>query len=39
LISKDVEGPDGCKTGQEVVNCVAFLPIVINNPPEAGNNR
>jgi len=39
LISVDVEGPDGCKAGQEVVNCVAFLPIVINNPPESGNNR
>ena len=39
LISLDVEGPDGCKAGQEVVNCVAFLPIVVNDPPEAGNNR
>ena len=29
-ITVDVEGPDGCKAGQEVVNCVAFLPIAIN---------
>ena len=39
LISSDVEGPDGCKAGQEVVNCVVFLPIVVNDPPESGNNR
>lgn len=39
LISQDVEGPDGCKAGQEVVNCVAFLPIVINEPPETDNGR
>jgi Flp pilus assembly protein TadG len=35
----DVEGPDGCKAGQEVVNCVAFLPIVVDDPIEAGNDR
>ena len=34
-----MEGPDGCKAGQEVVNCVVFLPIVVNDPPESGNNR
>jgi Flp pilus assembly protein TadG len=39
VISIDVEGPDGCKAGQEAVNCVAFLPIVVEDPPEAGNNR
>ncbi len=39
LISADVEGPDGCKAGQEVVNCVVFLPIVVNDPPETDNNR
>ena len=39
FISVDVEGPDGCKAGQEVVNCVAFLPIVVWPPEESGNNR
>jgi Flp pilus assembly protein TadG len=39
FIEFDVEGPDGCKAGQEVVNCVAFLPIVVNDPVESGNNR
>jgi len=38
-VSVDVDGPDGCKAGQEVVNCVAFLPIVVDNPPESGNNK
>lgn len=39
MISSDVEGPDGCKAGMEVVNCVVFLPIVINDPPEQGNDK
>jgi Flp pilus assembly protein TadG len=39
FISVDVAGPDGCKAGQEVINCVVFLPIVVNDPVEAGNNR
>ena len=39
LISEDVEGPDGCKAGQEVINCVVFLPIVVNDPEEIDNNR
>jgi Flp pilus assembly protein TadG len=39
LISEDVEGPDGCKAGQEVINCVVFLPIVVNDPEEVDNNR
>lgn len=39
LISEDVEGPDGCKAGQEINNCVVFLPIIINDPPETENNR
>jgi hypothetical protein len=38
-IAADVEGPDGCKAGQEVENCVVFLPIIANNPAESGNNR
>jgi Flp pilus assembly protein TadG len=39
LISTDVDGIDGCKAGQEVVNCVVFLPIVVNDPAESGNDR
>ena len=39
FISTDVLGPDGCKAGQEVVNCVAFLPIVVPEPIEVDNNR
>jgi Flp pilus assembly protein TadG len=38
-ISADVEGPDGCKAGQEIVNCVVFLPLAINDPMEEGNNK
>jgi Flp pilus assembly protein TadG len=38
-ISVDVAGPDGCKAGQEVVNCVVFLPIGVPDPPEPGNNK
>ena len=38
-ISADVEGPDGCKAGQDIVNCVVFLPLVINDPPEQGNEK
>jgi Putative Tad-like Flp pilus-assembly len=38
-IATDVAGPDGCKAGQEIVNCVAFLPIAVPDPPEAGNNK
>lgn len=39
FISVDVEGPDGCKANQELINCVAFLPIVVYPPEESGNNR
>jgi Flp pilus assembly protein TadG len=39
FISVDVEGPQGCKANQELVNCVAFLPIVVYPPEESGNNR
>jgi Flp pilus assembly protein TadG len=39
LIAEDVEGPDGCKAGQEIVNCVVFLPIVVNTPAEVGNDK
>jgi hypothetical protein len=39
FISIDVASPDGCKAGREVVNCVAFLPIVVDDPVDAGNNR
>ena len=39
LISADVDGTDGCRAGQEVVNCVVFLPIAVNDPAESGNNR
>lgn len=38
-VSADVQGLQGCKAGQAINNCVAFLPIVIDNPPESGNNR
>lgn len=38
-VSADVQGAQGCKAGQQVVNCVAFLPIVVDNPPETGNDR
>lgn len=38
-ISTDVDGPDGCKAGQEINNCVVFLPLVINDPAEEGNNK
>lgn len=38
-ISVDVQGPDGCKAGQEAVNCVAFLPIALPDPAEEGNNK
>jgi Flp pilus assembly protein TadG len=39
MISQDVEGLDGCKAGQEVVDCVVFLPIAVNDPAESGNDR
>ena len=38
-VEADVTGPLGCRAGQEVINCVAFLPIAVDTPPEAGNNR
>jgi Flp pilus assembly protein TadG len=38
-VGADVDGPDGCKANQEAVNCVVFLPLVINDPPEVGNNK
>ena len=38
-ITTDVQGPDGCKAGQEVVNCVVFLPIVVPEPEETLNDR
>jgi Flp pilus assembly protein TadG len=39
MITVDVDGPQGCKAGQEVNNCVVFLPLVINDPKEEGNNK
>ena len=38
-IANDVEGPNGCKAGQVVDNCVVFLPVVVDNPEESGNNK
>ena len=38
-ISVDVLGPDGCKAGQVINNCVVFLPIAVPDPPESGNNK
>jgi Flp pilus assembly protein TadG len=38
-ISMDVDGPDGCKAGQVVENCVVFLPIALPTPAESGNNK
>lgn len=38
-VSADVQGAQGCKAGQDINNCVAFLPIVVNVPAETGNNR
>lgn len=38
-ISADVEGPDGCKAGEEIVNCVVFLPLTIDDPVEEGNSK
>ena len=37
LIENDVEGPNGCKAGEVIQNCVVFLPIVI--PGELDNTR
>jgi Flp pilus assembly protein TadG len=37
FISEDVEGPDGCKAGQEVNNCVAFLPIAMLSRDDANS--
>lgn len=31
-VSSDVQGAQGCKAGQPVDNCVAFLPISVNDP-------
>lgn len=38
-ISEDVEGPNGCKAGQEINNCVVFLPIALDDPAEEGNDK
>ena len=38
-VSSSVAGIDGCQAGQAVVNCVAFLPVTVNDPPESGNNK
>jgi Flp pilus assembly protein TadG len=38
-ITTDVDGPDGCKAGQAIENCVAFLPIAINDPREVENSK
>ena len=35
----DVPGVQGCKAGQVVNNCVAFLPVSVNDPAEVGNNK
>jgi len=37
-ISADVEGANGCKANQEVINCVVFLPIVIFQTPPGGSS-
>jgi Flp pilus assembly protein TadG len=37
-ISADVEGANGCKANQEVINCVVFLPIVVFNTPPGGSS-
>lgn len=39
MVSADVDGPDGCKAGQVIDKCVVFLPMVINDPAEEGNNK
>ena len=33
-ISADVEGADGCQAGEEVEDCVVFLPVAVNVPAE-----
>ena len=38
-VSVDVEGVQGCKAGQEAVNCVAYLPVAVDSPAEANNDR
>lgn len=38
-VSADVPGVQGCKAGQVVDNCVAFLPMVVDTPAETGNNK
>jgi hypothetical protein len=38
-VSADVQGAQGCRAGQPVDNCVAFLPIVVDNPAESGNDK
>jgi Flp pilus assembly protein TadG len=38
-VSADVPGVGGCKAGQVIDNCVAFLPVVVDNPEETGNSR
>ena len=38
-IQVDVVGASGCKAGQEVVDCVTFLPVGVNVPKETDNDR
>ncbi len=38
-INTNVNGIQGCQAGREAVNCVAYLPVVVNDPPEVGNSR
>ncbi len=38
-INTNVNGIQGCQAGREAVNCVALLPVVVNDPPEVGNSR
>ena len=35
----NVDGLNGCQTGQAADNCVLILPIAVNNPPEQGNSK
>jgi Flp pilus assembly protein TadG len=37
-ISTTVDGADGCKANQEVINCVVFLPIVAYDTPPGGSS-
>jgi len=38
-VAANVLGINGCKANQPVNNCIAFLPIAVNNPPETNNSK